>query len=72
MAQKWQVKFYFEDGDTEIPEEEFDDIGEAEDFATEWISDWRVGAEVLNMSNPGDWPETGEEKVRYRIIKSRK
>ena len=69
---KYQVKFYFEDGDTIIEDDEFDDTDSAREYAKDWISDYHTGSEILEMSNPGDYPYDEDEKVRYRVIKSRK
>ena len=44
----------------------------AREYAKDWISDYHTGSEILEMSNPGDYPYDEDEKVRYRVIKSRK
>lgn len=69
---KYQVKFYFEDGDTIIEDDEFDNTKDAREYAAEWISEYQLGSEIMEMSNPGEYPYDEDEKVRYRVIKSRK
>lgn len=53
---KYKVEITLPDGETFVPEEEFDSYDEAEEFGCQWCSDYSTGAEILNMSNPGDYP----------------
>ena len=39
----------------------FDTAEEAKEAAEEYLSDLRTGAEVLHMSNPGDYPEPDDD-----------
>lgn len=39
----------------------FDTAEEAQEAAEEYLNDLRTGAEVLNMSNPGDYPEPDDD-----------
>lgn len=62
-------KFYVEfDGD--VWDEEFDSYEEAEDYAHYLQGCAREGAEILNMSNPGDYPYDEDNYVypEYNII----
>ena len=46
----------------------FDDYDEAEEAALQALSDMRAGAEILNMSNPGDYPfDEDDFNPDYRI-----
>lgn len=46
----------FEDGFEEYEDEVFETEAEAQECMDTIMSDCRAGAEVLNMSNPGDYP----------------
>lgn len=56
--------------DGELQDEIFDTEEEAEDYALYLCSCARTGAEILNMSNPGDYPydEDSFEEPEYEII----
>ncbi|MCM1091233.1 MAG: hypothetical protein NC092_10160 [Butyrivibrio sp.] len=59
------IDSYKEDGDDGI----FDTEQEAEDYYTEWISNYSTGGEVLHLSNPGDYPiDENEEDPDYEIV----
>lgn len=62
---KYKVIF---DGEEE--NEIFDTIGEAEEYALQLCSDCETGAEVLYLSNPGDYPydESTYESPEYEIV----
>ena len=56
---KYGFILYFPDGDRIDSADEgelFDTEQEAEEAASEWISNYKVGGEILNLSNPGDYP----------------
>ena len=52
---KYRAVVTFPDGDEMTLEELFDNEDDASQAALNAISDWDTGAEVLNMSNPGDY-----------------
>ncbi len=54
----------------EVMEEEFDTEEEAQEYALYLCSCSKTGAEILNMSNPGDYPfdEESFEYPEYEII----
>lgn len=57
----YKVVMTYPDGETDERDEEFDSYGEAEAFGLECCSDYELGGEIFNMSNPGDYPlEDGE------------
>ena len=65
----------FPDGDVIDSSEEdgeegvFDTEQEAEDYFTECMSNYKVGGEVLHLSNPGDCPlEMVEQEPDYEIV----
>lgn len=67
---KFKIILIMDDGDRVMQDEEFDTAEEAEDYACYLQSCDREGAEILHMSNPGDYeydPDTFEP-VEYEIV----
>ena len=66
---KYQVKLIYKD-EEELDDELFDTEDEAEEHALYLIGCAREGAEILNMSNPGDYEydEDTYEDPEYEII----
>lgn len=64
----FKVKLKFSDGDMEELDGIFDTESEAEEYALESISEYNLGGEILNMSNPGDYPLEEEIDVDFEII----
>ena len=62
---KYKVLF-----DGEMQDEVFDSYEAAEEYALYLCSCSRTGAEILNLSNPGDYPydEDSFEDPEYEII----
>lgn len=61
-------KVVFEDWD-EDDDEVFETEAEAEAYALVQISNYHTGAEVLHMSNPGDYPPDDEDDdPEYEIV----
>ena len=72
---KYNVILVFDDGEEyslmeEDPEFEtgFDTVDEAMEAAYNSLGDMRVGAEVLNMSNPGDYTMPDESHFHPQFI----
>ena len=61
---KYRVLF---DGD-EWDEIAFDSYDEAESYARQSISEWHEGGEILEMSNPGDYPYDPDDEPEVEII----
>ena len=40
----------------------------AQDHALYWVSCYHTGGEILEMSNPGDYPYDPEDEPDYEII----
>lgn len=59
-------KVVWDDGDED--DELFDTEEEAEEAALQGINNFHQGAEVLNMSNPGDYPPDDDEDPGYEIV----
>lgn len=67
---KYQIMMIYSDETTDLQDEVFDDEDEAIDYAVYLAGCSRTGAEILNMSNPGDYPydpDTFEEPT-FEII----
>ena len=62
----------FEDGFEEYEDEEFETREEAQECMDTIMSDCRAWAEVLNLSNPGDYPydEDDDFDIDYEIIET--
>ena len=60
----------YEDGFEDEEKELFESEEEARDYMCQIESDCRTGAEVLHMSNPGDYPydEDDDFSIDYDII----
>ncbi len=61
-----------EDGFEEYEDEVFETKEEAQECMDEIISNCSAGAEVLNLSNPGDYPydEDEDSDIDYEIVKA--
>ena len=67
MAQ-YQVKMIYADGTTNIEDDIFDTEEAAEDYALYLVGCSREGAEILELSNPGDYPFDEFVEPDYEII----
>lgn len=63
----FKTRLIFSDGDTLELEGTFDTEEEAEEYALEAISEYNLGGDILNMSNPGDYPDDEEVDVDFEI-----
>ena len=59
---KYQVEF-----DGEMDDEIFDSYEEAEEYAIDCCNAASIGAEILHMSNPGDYQDDSCD-MEYEII----
>lgn len=64
----FKYKLTFSDGETQESEGAFDTEAEAEEYALEAISEYHTGGEILNMSNPGDYPLVEDDDVDFEVI----
>lgn len=55
------------DGDES--DEIFDSYEDAEEYAMEELTNWHAGGEVLELSNPGDYPYDPDDEPEYEIVK---
>ena len=56
--------------DGEEQDEVFDSYDEAVEFAMQQLSDWHAGGEVLELSNPGDYPYDPDDEPEYEIVRA--
>lgn len=64
---KYKIIMKFSDGSEEEQDEVFDTESEAEDYANYLCGCVSTGAEILHMSNPGDYPDEDDD-ADYEII----
>ena len=57
----FKVVLKFSDGDEVEDDERFETEEDAEEYGLVMLSNYNTGAEVLHMSNPGDYPLRGDD-----------
>ena len=62
---KYKILF---DGEEE--DEVFDAYEEANEYALYLVSCYHTGCEILEMSNPGDYPYDPDDEPEYEIIET--
>lgn len=65
---KYKIVMIYSDGTEEEQDEVFETESEAEDYACYLCGCYHEGAEILNMSNPGDYPLDEDDDVDFEII----
>ena len=65
---KYQVKYTYSDGEEDLDEELFDTEAEAEEAGEYGCSCYHLGNEILNLSNPGDYPLSDVEDIDFEVI----
>ncbi len=63
----WKVLMHFDDGTSEEDDEVFSTEEAAEEYGLYLSSCASLGAEILHMSNPGDYPDDDAD-LDYEII----
>ncbi len=61
---KYKIIFEGEEQD-----EVFNTYDDAEDYANNLVGDYHEGGEILEMSNPGDYPYAPDYEPEYIIVK---
>lgn len=64
----YRVVMKYSDGTREEDDEVFENESEAEEYGLYLVSCYREGAEILNMSNPGDYPLDEDDDADYEVI----
>lgn len=65
---KYKVILYFPDGTEQESEDTFDTEEEAHEYGLYECSSYKTGAEILHMSNPGDYPLEDGDEMDYEVI----
>ena len=68
MATKYKIIMIYSDGTEEEEDDLFDDQASAEEYAQYLCGCYHQGGEILNMSNPGDYPLDEDDDVDYEIV----
>lgn len=65
---KYKILMQYSDGTNEEQDEVFDTEEDAEEYANYLVSCNEEGAEILNLSNPGDYPLDDYEAPAFEIV----
>lgn len=66
---KYKVVYHYPNGELEEEDELYDTEEAAEDAGSYGCSCYSLGAEILYMSNPGDYPLDGtEDDCEYEVV----
>ncbi len=66
---KYQVEMQYSDGTTELDDEIFTSKRDAEEHGLYLCGCYRTGCEILNMSNPGDYPLDEDDDVDFEVVR---
>ena len=58
----------YPDGTKEEDDELFESESEATEYGLDQINNYETGAEVLHLSNPGDYPLSDDDTVDFEVI----
>jgi hypothetical protein len=64
----FKVVMSYPDGSKEEDDEVFETESEADDYGLYLCSCYKTGGEILNMSNPGDYPLDVDGEVDFEVI----
>ena len=65
---KYRIDMIYPDGTREEDDEIFDDRESAEEHGAYMCSCYSLGGEILNMSNPGDYPLDDDDDADFEVI----
>jgi hypothetical protein len=65
----YKVVMKYSDGSREEDDEVFQSESDASEYGSYLVSCYHEGAEVLHMSNPGDYPLVEDDDTDYEVIK---
>ena len=65
---KYKIVIQYSDGTSEEEDYIFNTEEDAEEYIKYLISGSREGAEILNLSNPGDYPLDDYEEPDFQIV----
>lgn len=64
----YRVVMKYPDGTTEDDDEVFDSESAATDHGLYMVSCYSLGGEILNMSNPGDYPLSEDDEADFEVV----
>lgn len=64
----YKVVMKYSDGTTEEDDEVFESEADATEHGLYLCSCYAEGAEVLNLSNPGDYPLDEDDKADFEVV----
>jgi hypothetical protein len=64
----YKVVMKYSDGTTEEDDERFESESEATEYGLEQLNNYATGAEVLHLSNPGDYPLDEDDEADFEVI----
>lgn len=65
---KYKVIMHYSDGTNEELDDIFENESDADEYGQYMCSCYHQGYEVLNLSNPGDYPLENEGDADYEVI----
>ena len=65
---KYKIILHYSDGTSEEEDDIFDSEQSAADYANYLIGCAQTGAEILHMSNPGDYSLDDYEEPEYEVV----
>lgn len=65
---KYKVVMHYSDGTDEEEDELYDSEEQAEEAGNYSCSCYREGREILNLSNPGDYPLDDDDDCDFDVI----
>lgn len=65
---KYKIVMQYPDGTNEEEDSIFDTKEDAEEYAHYLVGCSQEGAEILNLSNPGDYPLDDDEDPDFEIV----
>ncbi|RHH13301.1 hypothetical protein [Bifidobacterium pseudocatenulatum] len=65
---KYKVVIHYSDGTEEEEDKLYDSKEQAEEAGSYGCSCYRMGREILNLSNPGDYPLNEDDDCDFEVI----
>ena len=66
---RYKVLIHYSDGSSEEEDKIFTSITDAEEYGSYMCSCCSEGAEIMELSNPGDYPLEDAASAEYEVIK---
>lgn len=65
---KYKIVMHYSNGESEEDDDIFEDEESAEEYGNYLVGCSSLGAEILNLSNPGDYPLEEADEADFDII----